>query len=51
MEERICNVWDKVEEMNTTIKENVKSKKKNPGTKYSENLGYYEKTKPKNKRK
>lgn len=60
MEERIWSVQDK--EMDTSVKENVRSKKKNNikqqqnktqnnlGTKYSGKLGYYEKTKSTNKK-
>lgn len=50
MEKRISGLKDKVEEMNTSLKESVKSFFKNPGTKHLENLGHYEETKYTNRK-
>lgn len=44
---KISDLEDKVEEMDSPVKEDVKSKKTS-GTKYPENLGYHKKTKPMN---
>jgi hypothetical protein len=43
MEERISGVEDTIEETETSVKENIKSKKI-PYTKHPGNLKYYEKT-------
>jgi hypothetical protein len=48
IKERISDIEDTTEEMNIFIKENKKSKEFM--TKHQENLGHYEKTKPKNNR-
>jgi hypothetical protein len=45
MEERISGAEDSIENMDTTIKENTKSKK-GPNSKHPENPGHNEKTKP-----
>lgn len=47
VEEKILDTEDKVEEMGTSVKENVKSK---TGTKHAGNLEHYEETKSKNNR-
>jgi len=47
MEERISAKGDMIEEIDTSVKENVKSKKV-PETKYPRNLWHYEKAKPTN---
>jgi hypothetical protein len=51
MEERISGAEDTIENIDTTIKENTKSKKqKAPNPKHPGNPGYNEKTKPKDNR-
>ena len=45
MEERILRIEDTIEEMDTAVKGNAKSKKI-PDIKYPGNLRHYEKTKP-----
>lgn len=50
MEERISGIKGTVKEMNTTVKENVKSKKNITDRKHPGNLGHHEKTKSKNNR-
>jgi hypothetical protein len=44
MENKISGVKETIEDFDISIKENVKYKKKNPGIKHPENLGYHEKT-------
>ena len=49
MEERILSAEDTIKEIDSSVKDNIKSNKKlNP--KYPGNLGHHEKTKPKNNR-
>lgn len=48
MKERLSGVENVREEIDCSVKENVKYKKKIPNSKYPENLGNYEKMKPKN---
>jgi hypothetical protein len=43
MEERISGVEDTIENIDTTVRDNVKSKK-TPNTNHPGSLGYYEKT-------
>ena len=47
MEEKISSVEDTIKEIETSVKENVKSLK-NPWYKHPGNLGHDENTKPKN---
>jgi hypothetical protein len=53
IEERISGAEDTIENINTTVKENAKSKKKKkkpPNPKHLGNPGYNKKTKPKDNR-
>lgn len=39
VEERTSGIEDKIEEIDTLVKDNIASEKTNPGTKHTENLG------------